>query len=192
MNAPTCRSRSKAFVERDPQCGHRMGTAEVSLSPLGAVSDSLDFHLHPRSIGDMSISGRQIFGVSRRSLSRLMVGLFAMQVMVAGFCLLTSEAHAMPQSVQQSDMDGGCAKGADGHHLSEHSDSCYHCDQPDVVAASTSVSVSVVAMALPGLIRLAESPVVVQTTTGLFSPRPPTGPPRSASLLFSTTQRIRV
>ncbi|MDX8408232.1 MAG: hypothetical protein R8L58_07595 [Mariprofundaceae bacterium] len=141
----------------------------------------------------MSISGRQIFGVSRRSLSRLMAGLFAMQVVVAGFCLLTADAHAASHQMtaqQSADMAEHCAKSAT-HDAGHHSDSCFHCDDSDVFVKAASIDVPSFNPVLSVVASMPEAPAWI-TATVAVSRLMPTGPPRSASLLFSTTQRIRV
>jgi len=127
---------------------------------------------------------------------RLMVMLFAVQVMVGGFCLLTAEAHAMPQPVQTTDMDGHCAKSThislSHEHGSNHSGNCYHCDQPDELSSSAFTSPAPMLLVLSDFISLPAAPLFDQAATGLLSTRTPTGPPRSSSLLYTTTQRIRV
>jgi len=135
-----------------------------------------------------------------RGFSRLMAGLFAMQVLVGGFCLLTAEAHAMPQSMsmQGMAMDGNCAKAMHanqpGHdqQSSDHSDACYHCDQPAELSNAGLASVVALTLALSDVISLPAAQLLNNEATGLFSARTPTGPPRSSSLLYATTQRILI
>ncbi len=135
-----------------------------------------------------------------RIVARLMAGLFAMQVLAGGFCLLTPEAHAMPQSMamQGMAMDGNCAnavhadQSSHGPQSSDHSDACYHCDQPDELSNAGLASVVAVMLVLPDVISLPAAPLFNREATGLLSTRTPTGPPRSSSLLYTTTQRIRV
>jgi len=133
---------------------------------------------------------------------RLMAMLFAVQVMVGGFCLLTAEAHAMPpsMSMQGMAMDGSCAKSGhvdhnlNGQHQHEQDDSgnCYHCDQPDELSSSAFTSAAPVLLVLSDFISLPAAPLFDLAATGLLTARTPTGPPRSSSLLYTTTQRIRV
>jgi len=131
-----------------------------------------------------------------RGFSRLMAVMFAVQIVVGGFCLLTAEAHTMPTSVQTSDMDAHCAKSIDpiSNHgqESDHSGNCYHCDQPDELSSSAFTSMAPIALALSGVISLPAAPQFGSTATGRLSSRTPTGPPRSSSLLYTITQRIRV
>lgn len=151
---------------------------------------SLCFHLH-RIIMRRMLTRR--FHI--RGLSRLMVALFAMQIVVGGLCLLTPEAHAMPQFVQTMDTNGNCAKPIHENQVShdqDHSDACYHCDQPDELSNASQVSVTSVTLALPDVISLPTAPLFSSDATGLFSTRAPTGPPRSSSLLYTTSQRILI
>jgi len=133
-----------------------------------------------------------------RSMARLMAVLFAVQIMVGGFCLLTAEAHEMPQSMQMQNMvmDGNCAKsmhtGANHNQDSDHSGNCYHCDQPDELSNASFTSMASVALVLTDVISLSAVTQFSSATTGLLTTRTPTGPPRSSSLLYTTTQRIRV
>jgi len=128
-----------------------------------------------------------------RGFSRLLAVMFAVQIVVGGFCLLTVEAHAMPASVQTMNMDTHCAKSmhtiSNHEHESDHSGNCYHCDQLFSSAFTPMVPVS---LALSGVISLPAAPQFGSTTTGRLSARIPTGPPRSSSLLYTITQRIRV
>jgi len=136
-----------------------------------------------------------IRGISR-SMARLMAGLFALQIVVGGFCLLTPDAHAMAQAIQTADVQTNCAKGM---HISEqheqdsdHSGNCYHCDQPDELSNVSFTSMAPVALVLSNVISLPVAPQFDSVATGLLSTLTPTGPPRSSSLLYTTTQRIRV
>jgi hypothetical protein len=143
-----------------------------------------------------------------RRLSRLIAGLFAVQIVVTGFCLLTSQAHAtsmnpMPMaqmSVSQmsdsamGDMAGHCNKPAhmNGQHDgTSHSGGCFHCDEPDQFVKAGSADVAPVSLVLTCLAVL---PELLQWTATSELPLvyTPTGPPDSSSLLFTTTQRIRV
>ncbi|MDQ6982929.1 MAG: hypothetical protein Q9M08_08025 [Mariprofundus sp.] len=129
-----------------------------------------------------------------RIVARLMAVMFAVQMMVGGFCLLTAEAHAMPQSIQTQDVHAHCAKSshADDEHSQDHSGNCYHCDQPDELSNSAFPSVAPLALVLSDIITMPAAPLFTSAATGMLSTRTPTGPPRSSSLLYSTTPRIRV
>lgn len=120
--------------------------------------------------------------------------LFAAQIMVGGFCLLTTDAHAMPQSVQTQSVQAHCAKSshASDQHSQGDSGNCYHCDQPDQLSNSVFSPLALVALVLSGVMNLSVVPQPGSGATGLFSIRTPTGPPRSSSLLYTTTQRILV
>jgi len=138
-----------------------------------------------------------------------MAVLFAVQIIVGGFCLLTSEANAMPPSNQH--MHAHCKMSVDVSHVSgdqqhEHAgegvahdqgqqdsaNNCYHCDQPDQLSSSTTSPVASLTMVLFDDISLSTVALLDQQAVGLLSTRTPTGPPRSASLLYSTSQRILI
>jgi len=129
-----------------------------------------------------------------RALSSLMAGLFALQIVVTGFCLLTDEAHAMPMPAMQSGhIDAPCAKAGHIHKnaASDHSGSCYHCDQPDELSNASFSSFAQVSILLPGVITMPVAAIWKPESIELSS-RTPTGPPRSSSLLYTTSQRIRI
>ncbi|MDX8409640.1 MAG: hypothetical protein R8J84_06330 [Mariprofundales bacterium] len=132
---------------------------------------------------------------SLRSVARLMTLLFVMQVVVAGACMLTPQAHAMPMAQPIDAAHAPCSDPAvnqgdlDGH---DHGDACFHCDEPDVsLTATTSLlqapAVFTTLVAVPSA-TLHPQPLLRQ----LRFVRTPTGPPRSASLLYTTSQRIRI
>jgi len=128
-----------------------------------------------------------------RVISRLITAVFALQIVFTGFCLMMPEAYAMP--MQSSHIDAPCANAAHmhDHQASDHSGNCFHCDQPDVLANATVTTLTHIAVLLPGII---SEPVPVsflqRPLNGLLSSRTPTGPPRSSTLLYTTSQRIRI
>jgi len=144
----------------------------------------------------MLMRKQHIRGVSR-SMTRLMAVLFAVQIVVGGFCLLTAEAHEASQSVASTmQVNGHCAKpmhvSANHKQDSDHSGNCYHCDQPDELSNAAFTSMVPVVLVLSNVIISPVAPPFSRVATGLLSTRTPTGPPRSSSLLYTQTQRIRV
>ena len=127
-----------------------------------------------------------------------MIGLFAVQVLAAGFCLLTPDTHAanahpadmqMPMSADMMTHCDNAAKTETNH--ASHDGACAHCDQPDELIQSKTSTFNI-DFDLPVL-------QVVSVATDLPAPasidlavRTPTGPPRSSSLIYTTTQRIRI
>jgi len=139
---------------------------------------------------------RRMLFVARhmRVYSRLMIGLFAMQILVGGFCLLTSEAHAMSHSVQTHEMSAHCTKSVDGdhQHSQDHAGNCYHCDQPDELSNSAFSSTVSMDLTFSDVSILPAALLSMADASGLLSTRTPTGPPRSSTLLYTTTQRILI
>jgi len=132
--------------------------------------------------------------------TRLMAALFAVQMMVGGFCLMSPELHAMPQAMAAVDIQAHCngsvAEQAhpvlDHHSGDHHSSNCYHCDQPDLLSVSHAAFSAPLALLLPDTLMQPAALQPYSIKTGLYSTRTPTGPPRSSSLLYNQTQRIRV
>lgn len=129
----------------------------------------------------------------RRALSRLISGLFAVQILAAGFCLLTPESHAaemqMPISADMGshcDSDGNTAS---GH--ADHSTACAHCDLPDELVQSK-VSTFNIDFDFTALAPVADEIDLSAPLSVDLAVRTPTGPPRSSSLLYQTTQRILI
>ena len=133
-----------------------------------------------------------------RLLSRLMAGLFALQLIGTGFCLLTPDAHAMPAAhaamahdTHMAPTDEHCAQPVE--HSEEHGASCAHCLQPkvDLSAKHNQAPNQVVLALLPDFLA-ADQTANIDSHALLLSSRTPTGPPRSSTLIYDITQRIRV
>jgi len=132
-----------------------------------------------------------------RGTSRLMAGLFAVQLVLTGFCLLTADAHAMPMaqmSVQQNqDMTAHCAKSFlhDAQHSEDETSGCFHCDDPDLFVKAAPVDLSSFSPVLALVVIMPE--VALWTASdSLPVSLMPTGPPGSAALLYKTSQRILI
>jgi len=138
-----------------------------------------------------------------RRLSRLVAGLFAVQIVVTGFCLLTTQAHAMPMAQMDATHMSDTQMGSTSGHCSEsmlskaqhagtsHGDGCFHCDEPAQFVKAGNADTAPVSLVLTCLTMLPE-PVGEGATDIKLIAFSPTGPPRSDSLLLSTTQRLRI
>ena len=130
-----------------------------------------------------------------KALSRLMAGLFAVQLIGAGFCLLTPEAHAMPAAhamgheMQMGAADEHCAQPAEQGE--KHGASCAHCLQPDISVQNHAAPDHISPLLLPDFHTYRKAVTGTVHTLALSS-RTPTGPPRSSTLIYDITQRIRV
>jgi len=122
-------------------------------------------------------------------LARFMTALFVVQLFAMGFCVMLPQANAMAMA---SDMPmEHCDNMIDMPNESEAQQSaCSHCDQPDELwqPIKTSLDITGLSVAI-----LAWSSLSFQThpTVSLTSILP-TGPPRSSTLLYTITQRIRL
>jgi len=134
----------------------------------------------------------------RRGLSRLFAGLFAVQLLAAGFCLMMPQAHAMPMakaahSMSDSmDKTGHCTPAGESqvNHGTGHA-ACTHCDQPDSFLQHASAPIQPDLVILPDLPAAPGVADRIIQSIAIFS-RTPTGPPRSSSLLYRISPRIRV
>lgn len=133
-----------------------------------------------------------------RGFSRLMIGLFAVQVLAAGFCLIspelhTAKAHAADMQMPMSgDMLEHCevnTKAESGH--GDHGSACAHCNQPDELVQSKA-SIFNIDFDLPVMLMTSTEIVLSAPASIDLAVRTPTGPPRSSSLIYTTTQRIRI
>jgi len=104
------------------------------------------------------------------------------------------QAHAMPM------VEAAHAMAADEHctqpmetrmsHDAEHA-TCTHCDQPDSLLQNAAAPVQPDLDLLPDLPAAPTVSAWISQSISLFS-RTPTGPPRSSSLLYYISPRIRV
>ncbi|MBL4775620.1 MAG: hypothetical protein JKY87_06155 [Mariprofundus sp.] len=128
-----------------------------------------------------------------RSFSRLMIGLFAVQVLAAGFCLFTPESHmANAQDMQMpmsSDMSAHCANTAESGHNSDMA--CAHCDSPDELISSkvSSLHGDIDFPVAAYMVTSVDLTAALHVTVTLH---PPTGPPPSSTFLFHNNQRILI
>jgi len=151
----------------------------------------------------------------RHALVKAMVGLFAVQMVLTGICMLSPNAHAaMPitnmtsttmsnttstttsnMMAQQGDtMAGHCSQTLSHapHQANDaHSKACFHCDDSDMFVKAAVADVPVFS---PVLVFVSVMPEVSvwHAEQAVSMAVMPTGPPRSDSLLFSTTRRIRI
>jgi hypothetical protein len=134
----------------------------------------------------------------RRALSRLITGLFAVQLFAAGFCLMMPQAHAMPMVKAAHSMSDSmtdtehCTQPMESQmsHDAEHS-SCTHCDQPDSFLQNASAPIQLDLEMQADLLPAPSALEWISQSVSLFS-RTPTGPPRSSSLLYHISLRILV
>lgn len=135
-----------------------------------------------------------MFGRKLRTLSRLMAGLFAVQLLAAGLCLLTPSSHmAMAQesmATMQGDM-AQCSDKAMSEHHGNHKGACAHCDQPDEllpnIAMDHQADVALPMLALVSM--LADLPDLQQAQRPAKAAN---APPGQAAPLYQTTRRIRI
>jgi hypothetical protein len=131
-------------------------------------------------------------------LSRLIAGLFVVQFFAAGFCLMMPLAHAMPMvkvtylmSDAMNDAESctqAQAMDTEMNHSATHV-SCTHCDQPDSFMQKAPVQMDFVLQ--PDLSAVPKRTEWISQPATFYSLMP-TGPSSSSSLIYSTTQRIRI
>jgi len=125
-----------------------------------------------------------------------------MQILLAGFCLMTRDVHAAAISsmseIQADAMAGLCGK-SEMHHAQpptgHHGSGCFHCDRQTPLiqsASATALADMPVFSPLLALVALVSEPVQRTMAASVSMPDMATAPPRSSTLLFTTTQRIRV
>ena len=134
-----------------------------------------------------------------RGLSRLMIGLFAVQVLAAGFCLISPASHSanahaadmqMPMSGDMLEHCEVAAKAESGH--GDHASACAHCNQPDELVQSKASTFNITLDLLP-VMAVASIELNISAPASIdLAVRTPTGPPRSSSLIYTTTKRIRI
>ena len=138
------------------------------------------------------------YKLHRRALSRLVAGLFTVQLFAAGFCLMMPQAHAMPMVKAVHSMSDSmvnaehCKQPMEAQVGQDAEHSPYtHCDQLDSFLQNVSAPIQPDFDIHPDLLAAPEVSDWVSQTVSLFS-RTPTGPPRSSSLLYRISPRILV
>ena len=121
---------------------------------------------------------------SSRPLARLIAGVFTLQMIVAGFCLLPQQTHAMPASMQVSEhcdsAEMSMTRVAQSHQQHDHQQSvCAHCAQPDGIAQAQiqpdDLSQQFMFVPVVAATDSSETNIV----SSVVAVRVPTGPPRS-------------
>jgi len=131
-----------------------------------------------------------------KAFSRLMVGLIMAQALAAGFCLVAPQMHRATASESArlaSEASFHCKETllATKTQHTGHSGVCEHCSLPDELTTSK-ITISDLAVVLPVVavladIRMDEKRSFIDSATPMSMV-----PDRSASLLYTTSQRIRI
>ena len=142
-------------------------------------------------------------GMQRR-FARLLTLLFAAQVIAGGFCLMSAQAHEVHlhgthqamgmAAMADTAIHANCAamvQPASASQHAHHANGCIHCDQQTALNNVHADQFSAAWM-LTQPVTWIDAPSLQPLHAGLFAAHTPTGPPRSSSLLFTITQRIRV
>lgn len=137
----------------------------------------------------------KVFNRHINKLSRLMMGLFLAQVLVAGFCVIAPQMHratATEIDHHYSASAAHCDKDMSSMNMDYHASHdgvCEHCDSPDELLTKVSTPDYSLALSLVTVILLsdwdAHSDIVESFAYS-------NSPPKSASLLYNTTKRIRI
>ncbi|MDQ6997824.1 MAG: hypothetical protein Q9M17_03835 [Mariprofundus sp.] len=133
-----------------------------------------------------------------RLLSRLMIGLFALQFFAAGACLATPSMDMSstmmksltPSSQSALTFDADCDKAAmaDSNHTDHTMSACAHCDLPNELLSNAISSFSI---DLPLVVLSVPLEETVSSSIHL-SVSPATGPPLVSPQLHYTNQRILI
>ncbi|RMH60076.1 MAG: hypothetical protein D6678_06690 [Zetaproteobacteria bacterium] len=117
-----------------------------------------------------------------RALRLLCAAIFVAQTLLAGLCLMGGQAHAGAVALHAQH-----CKATDNPGKAPHR-ACYHCVSPDeLVSPGPLWVVDHVAVFVP--VARQGMPVRARLDVGA---RVPTGPPRSSTLIYRLTKRIRI
>ncbi|MDQ6963221.1 MAG: hypothetical protein Q9M28_11965 [Mariprofundaceae bacterium] len=114
-----------------------------------------------------------------------------LQLIAIGFCNMLPQANANPMMKDMSVSAAHCDKKADNTQAKKQQiPSCSHCDQPDelwqtIKTSLDTTALNVAILAWPSVTLHAVASVSLTSALA-------TGPPRSSTLLYTTTQRIRL
>lgn len=127
-----------------------------------------------------------------RRMGRGLMAVFAVQLLAAGFCAMPAGAHivtALHQSASSTSYQkGDCSEGMP---MPVQHQACVHCAMPDLTSGShlavVAAEITVLCHAMPSTVPGIQAP----EHAGVLRTRI-LAPPRSTTLLFTTTQRILI
>ncbi|MDQ7010883.1 MAG: hypothetical protein Q9M29_03585 [Mariprofundaceae bacterium] len=127
-----------------------------------------------------------------RRMGRGFMAVFAVQLLAASFCAMPASAHiaVAPHQFASSTsyQEGDCSEGMP---MPVQHQACAHCDMPDMASGShlavVAAEMTVLFHAMPSIIPGSQAPEHI----GVLRTRI-LAPPRSTTLLFTTTQRILI
>jgi hypothetical protein len=126
----------------------------------------------------------------RAGIGRAVIMAFAAQVVAGAMCLMPVEAMAAPQASSASAMPVCAMKHAANSSHARHA--CPHCDAPVQVVSQIDITHGLQApMPLAVLPSPLPEPVEIAHVAVVPTPRI-LAPPDSASLIYRTSQRIRI
>jgi len=123
-----------------------------------------------------------------RRVMAVVATLFAMQLLLSSACMMAEAAPMSETAATHMHMDHH-AKTAPAPHHKQQQNCCSYQQSKQAVSASLVWSLDVPSFVLNTKVR--HEPVLFSSASFAMA-HMPTGPPRSSSLLFSTTQRIRI
>ncbi len=122
-------------------------------------------------------------GVTRRLMFAVAL-VFALQALASSGCLMPAKLAPVMQHAVADDCHG--MQTGHGHAAP----GCFHCEEPDQALFAVATPDQAASAQLVSL--SAGSAYALSLTHAAVQPPAPTGPPRSSSLLYSITQRIRI
>ena len=130
-----------------------------------------------------------------RRTSKLIVGLFALQILVTGFCLMTPQVHAAEINMASSttvNMSSHCPSN-DSIAASEmqHDSACTHCEMPSELISSK-ITLADIHMDAPILLLLVATIQTDDTSVAIPPLQHSDALPRSSSIIYHTSSRILI
>lgn len=123
------------------------------------------------------------------SMARLITALFVVQLFATAFCVMLPQANAMPILAKTAMPMNHCMNNVEKDQEKKQQAVCSHCDQPDELWQANKLSLDLDPLQRTTLLYVYAD---IPTNNKLVIVPFPTGPPRSCSLLYTTTQRIRL
>ncbi len=143
-----------------------------------------------------SIAAMFSYFADHRGFQRLMAGvalLFTAQLLLSSACLMAADMPATPSDdgsiMLLTEVEKHCNADIGLHQQQPQAHACFHCEEPTQASSAVFALLSLDHISMFSVLDREDYHVF---TLSMLISRTPTGPPRSSSLLFTTTQRILI
>jgi len=134
--------------------------------------------------------------LDHRGFQRLMAGvalLFTAQLLLSSACLMAADMSDLSTEdasmIVLTEVEKHCNADVGLHQQQPQAHACFHCEEP---TQAPSAMLSLLSLDYSAMFSVLDREDLHLLMPSMLTSRTPTGPPRSSSLLFNTTQRILI